>query len=48
MSRSEMRDAVPGPDGSFWFLTNNTDECGSLTAADDKLVEVLRDVSRTG
>ena len=48
MPRSEMRDAVPGPDGSFWLLTNNTDRCGALTVADDKLVKVLRDVSRTG
>lgn len=35
-----MRDAVPGPDGSLWILTNNTDGRGSPRAGDDQLLQV--------
>ena len=43
-----LRDAVPGPCGSLWLLTNNTDGHGSPGDGDDKLVEVRLDVSRAG
>lgn len=35
-----LRDAVPGPDGSLWILTNNTDGRGSPQPGDDKLLQV--------
>ena len=34
-----MRDAVPGPGGSLWVLTNNTDGRGSPGELDDRLLE---------
>ncbi|MET4703613.1 PQQ-dependent sugar dehydrogenase [Frigoribacterium sp. UYMn621] len=43
-----LRDAVAGPDGSLWVLTNNTDGRGTPGEGDDKLVEVRLDVSRAG
>ncbi len=35
-----LRDAVPGPNGSLWVLTNNTDGRGSPRSGDDKLVQI--------
>ena len=35
-----LRDAVAGPDGSLWILTNNTDGRGSPRSGDDKLLQV--------
>lgn len=35
-----LRDAVPGPDGSLWALTNNTDGRGTPQDGDDKLIEI--------
>jgi glucose/arabinose dehydrogenase len=35
-----LRDAVPGPDGTLWFLTNNTDGRGSPREGDDRLLQV--------
>ncbi len=47
-SLGRLRDAVPGPYGTLWLLTNNTDGRGSPGDGDDKLVEVRLDVSRAG
>lgn len=35
-----LRDAVPGPNGTLWFLTNNTDGRGQPQDGDDRIVEV--------
>ncbi len=35
-----LRDALAGPDGSLWFLTNNTDGRGSPRTGDDHLYSV--------
>lgn len=35
-----LRDAVPGPDGTLWVLTNNTDGRGSPRSGDDKLLQI--------
>lgn len=35
-----LRDAVPGPNGTLWILTNNTDGRGSPQPGDDKLFQV--------
>ncbi|MCP2029954.1 glucose/arabinose dehydrogenase [Okibacterium sp. HSC-33S16] len=35
-----IRDVVPGPNGSLWMITNNTDGRGNPTPDDDRLVEV--------
>lgn len=35
-----LRDAVPGPNGTLWILTNNTDGRGSPRSGDDKLLQV--------
>ncbi len=35
-----LRDAVAGPDGTLWVLTNNTDGRGSPQEGDDKLLQV--------
>jgi len=35
-----LRDAVEGPDGTLWVLTNNTDGRGEPREGDDKLLQV--------
>jgi glucose/arabinose dehydrogenase len=35
-----LRDVTPGPDGSLWMLTNNTDGRGSPREGDDRIVQV--------
>ncbi|MHA6669292.1 PQQ-dependent sugar dehydrogenase [Homoserinimonas sp. A447] len=35
-----LRDAIPGPDGTLWVLTNNTDGRGNPVPDDDKLLEI--------
>ncbi|MBN9605847.1 MAG: PQQ-dependent sugar dehydrogenase [Actinomycetales bacterium] len=35
-----LRDVVPGPDGTLWALTNNTDGRGSPRPGDDRIVEI--------
>lgn len=43
-----IRDVIPGPDGSLWFLTNNTDGRGEPVDGDDRLWQVELDVFREG
>jgi glucose/arabinose dehydrogenase len=35
-----IRDVVPGPDGTLWMLTNNTDGRGSPQQGDDRIIQV--------
>ena len=35
-----LRDAVPGPNGTLWIITNNTDGRGTPREGDDKLIEL--------
>ena len=35
-----IRDVAAGPDGSLWFLTNNTDGRGDVRDGDDRLLQV--------
>ncbi|MET1052860.1 MAG: PQQ-dependent sugar dehydrogenase [Mycetocola sp.] len=35
-----IRDVAPGPDGTLWLITNNTDGRGSPRDGDDRLIEV--------
>jgi glucose/arabinose dehydrogenase len=35
-----IRDVTPGPDGSLWMLTNNTDGRGSPRDGDDRILQV--------
>lgn len=34
-----IRDIVPGPDGSLWMVTNNSDGRGSMRAGDDRILQ---------
>lgn len=43
-----LRDAVAGPDGTLWLLTNNTDGRGSPKAGDDRLLQVRLEPLREG
>lgn len=43
-----IRDVTAGPDGSLWFLTNNTDGRGSPVDGDDHLWQVGLDVMQEG
>jgi glucose/arabinose dehydrogenase len=36
-----IRDVAPGPDGTLWLITNNTDGRGSPGPDDDRLIEVV-------
>ena len=35
-----IRDVIPGPDGSLWFMTNNTDGRGDPSSGDDKIFQI--------
>jgi len=35
-----LRDVIPGPDDTFWVLTNNTDGRGSAGSDDDRLLQL--------
>jgi glucose/arabinose dehydrogenase len=35
-----IRDVTPGPDGSLWMLTNNTDGRGDVRDGDDRILQV--------
>lgn len=39
-----LRDVVPGPDGTAWILTNNTDGRGDPRAGDDRILQVPANV----
>ncbi|MEO6941561.1 MAG: PQQ-dependent sugar dehydrogenase [Terrimesophilobacter sp.] len=43
-----LRDAIPGPDGTLWILTNNTDGRGSPRTGDDKLLQVQLEPLKEG
>jgi glucose/arabinose dehydrogenase len=43
-----IRDVTPGPDGTLWFVTNNTDGRGTPSEGDDRLWELRLDVLREG
>lgn len=36
-----IRDVAPGPDGTLWLITNNTDGRGSPGPDDDRLIEIV-------
>ncbi len=35
-----IRDVIPGPDGTLWMLTNNTDGRGDVREGDDRILQV--------
>ena len=39
-SYGRLRDVVPGPQGTLWFVSNNTDGRGTPAADDDRLYQV--------
>ena len=39
-STAGIRDVIPGPDGSVWMLTNNTDGRGEPRDGDDRILQV--------
>lgn len=39
-SYGRLRDVIPGPDGTLWMLTNNTDGRGDPRQGDDQLLQV--------
>ncbi|WP_423921920.1 PQQ-dependent sugar dehydrogenase [Frigoribacterium sp. 2-23] len=39
-SLGRIRDVLPGPDGTLWIVTNNTDGRGTPGAGDDRIVSV--------
>ncbi len=38
-----IRDVVPGPNGTLWFMTNNTDGRGNPSKGDDRIYQVQLD-----
>lgn len=43
-----LRDVVPGPDGTVWVLTNNTDGRGDPRSGDDRILQLPVDFLRKG
>jgi glucose/arabinose dehydrogenase len=43
-----IRDVAAGPDGSLWFITNNTDGRGQPSEGDDRLWQVRLETLREG
>ena len=43
-----IRDVTAGPDGSLWFVTNNTDGRGTPAPDDDRLWQLQLDILREG
>jgi glucose/arabinose dehydrogenase len=43
-----LRDVVPGPNGTLWVLTNNTDGRGSPRQGDDRLLQIQLGGAREG
>ncbi|MBX3099323.1 MAG: PQQ-dependent sugar dehydrogenase [Salinibacterium sp.] len=39
-----LRDVIPGPDGTVWILTNNTDGRGDPRPGDDRIIQVPTNV----
>ncbi|ROS50344.1 sorbosone dehydrogenase family protein [Frigoribacterium sp. PhB24] len=39
-SLGRIRDVLPGPDGTLWLVTNNTDGRGTPSTGDDRIVSV--------
>ena len=39
-SFGRIRDVIPGPDGTLWMMTNNTDGRGTPREGDDQILQV--------
>ncbi len=40
-SLGRIRDVLPGPDGTLWLVTNNTDGRGSPRDGDDRVFRIV-------